>query len=824
MLTDATIGDGKQASSEKCTNCRDHRWNCTFYNAPGKKVSPGYIEALELKVQRLQGLINRLLPGRDFTYEVGFELTRDNWMLPGVCGASELGQPSAFVVEPTSSAFSARHTPDTAPSSALSVMPSGHATPETPMSDNEFSSDEDRRHPPIKLQHLRGVSQWVSWSHYITHYLGKSLSTGLIKTALEMCRELMPGIPTNDVLRFRSKVWDRPDWLNGLGDTTLQRSFHFPDRDVLDQLVELYFANYHIIVPILHRPTFEEDLRSNLHLHDRTFGTVVLLVCALGSRWARDPRVLETGDTTWLSAGWKWFIQCRVLDDAALASPSSHLRILQALCLAAVYVPNVSLTHGWMYIGQGIRLAVDIGAHKRRVYGANPTLEDEMFKRAVWILIHMDRAMSTIMGRPCCIQEEDFDLEMMRCCDDEYLTPEDPELFGIQPPDKPSILTYFVWSMKLSQIQGLALRTLYASTKAKAHFNFQGEEWLTRTVARFDSLLNGWEDSIPEHLRWHPEQPSEVFLAQSAQLYAQYYTTQILVHRAQMLVPPRAPVSYPSLAICTSAARSLIRVAGVIHRRKRELIGSLTWQIQTAAMVTIVTLGHARLGNINIDRKKALADVDWAISVLREGEIRWRWSGRQADVVESLRVLGEAPAEEFLPMDRRKRSHEADDAADPGTIMDQLGAIPGADVSQPPLYGGDPSATDWNAPLMTFGPAVSDELAPYSMDYAQGNTVQPHSADAVFGNIDFDALFGFGNVNTEGLRPWSPAPFEGALDMPPADTVQEGTSLGVEDWSSLTVDYSKTEDWQWTALQQDAQSEGPSTSYGHSRMWDVHGG
>ena len=52
--------------------------------------------------------------------------------------------------------------------------------------------------------------------------------------------------------------------------------------------------------------------------------------------------------------------------------------------LGTAYVAQVSLTHAWMYIGTGIRLSVDVGAHKRRAYGANPTLEDEMFKRTFW--------------------------------------------------------------------------------------------------------------------------------------------------------------------------------------------------------------------------------------------------------------------------------------------------------------------------------------------------------------------------------------------------------------------------------------------------------
>lgn len=149
-----------------------------------------------------------MLPGQDFEREVGFELTRDNWMLPGVCGAPEPEHPSAFVAGPV---LTPGITPNAASSTSFSAMASGHATPKTPTSDDEHSSDEeDRRQPAIKLQNLRGASQWVSWSHHITIYLGKSLGTGLIKNAFEMCKELLPDITTNDLLRFRSKVWERP--------------------------------------------------------------------------------------------------------------------------------------------------------------------------------------------------------------------------------------------------------------------------------------------------------------------------------------------------------------------------------------------------------------------------------------------------------------------------------------------------------------------------------------------------------------------------------------------------------------------------------------
>ena len=123
---------------------------------------------------------------------------------------------------------------------------------------------------------------------------------------------------------------------------------------------------------------------------------------------------------------------------------------------------------------------------------------------------------ATMEHEPRHLNAFSFDVEMIRCCDDEYIVTDDPEQPVEQPSDRPSLLAYFVWTLKLVQIQGLALRTLvcchafryktyltipaqYASTKAKAHFKFQGEEWLARTVVHFDSLLNSWFDSIPDH-------------------------------------------------------------------------------------------------------------------------------------------------------------------------------------------------------------------------------------------------------------------------------------------------------------------------------------
>ena len=68
-------------------------------------------------------------------------------------------------------------------------------------------------------------------------------------------------------------------------------SFEFPDPDLIESLSEIYFTESNIHMPLLHRPTYYQGIRDKLHLKDISFGSIVLLVCAIGARYSDDPRV-----------------------------------------------------------------------------------------------------------------------------------------------------------------------------------------------------------------------------------------------------------------------------------------------------------------------------------------------------------------------------------------------------------------------------------------------------------------------------------------------------------------------------------------------------
>lgn len=132
------------------------------------------------------------------------------------------------------------------------------------------------------------------------------------------------------------------------------------------KLISLYSTLYNAYVPVLHLPLFLAALADGLHLRDPEFGSVLLLVCALGARFSDDPRVLlpeadeegiakarwvdssddedsqqdqqtakgqDSKPRSWHSAGWKWFRQVKI-GRRALAVPPS-LFDLQVACVCS---------------------------------------------------------------------------------------------------------------------------------------------------------------------------------------------------------------------------------------------------------------------------------------------------------------------------------------------------------------------------------------------------------------------------------------------------------------------------------------------------------
>jgi hypothetical protein len=91
---------------------------------------------------------------------------------------------------------------------------------------------------------------------------------------------------------------------------TNNHTYNFPSNNGLRILIDNYFRRYNDFYPLLHRPSFENSVMNGLHLTDLSFAAVLLVVCALGSRYSDDPELSGQSSTTSKHyAGWQWFEQ-----------------------------------------------------------------------------------------------------------------------------------------------------------------------------------------------------------------------------------------------------------------------------------------------------------------------------------------------------------------------------------------------------------------------------------------------------------------------------------------------------------------------------------
>src|ERR1700753_2869645 len=80
----------------------------------------------------------------------------------------------------------------------------------------------------------------------------------------------------------------------------------YPDPDLMRHLIDRYFDNLNILLPLLHRPSFVRSVEEGLHHVDNDFGVTVLLVCAIGCRYTQDPRITHELTTSTSCTAWKF--------------------------------------------------------------------------------------------------------------------------------------------------------------------------------------------------------------------------------------------------------------------------------------------------------------------------------------------------------------------------------------------------------------------------------------------------------------------------------------------------------------------------------------
>ncbi|KAJ7442286.1 fungal-specific transcription factor domain-containing protein [Mycena latifolia] len=584
---------------DRCSNCIAFGFECSYVE-PAKKRGPpkGYVESMEIRIEKIERLLQTLLPEVDLARELSD---------PSVAGWQQ--------------------TPPVA--------------------------DEDERAQLSLIENLQSLSLT---SDRDPHFFGRSSGAMLLQTALNIKLESEP-----QNARRHTEFWaSRPS-----PEPVPPPQYDFPPPDLTASLVDLYFTHVNLLIPLLHRPIFVRDLASGLHLTNDGFAATLLLVCAIGSRFSSDPRVLLDGTDNLHSCGWRWFEQLQLMRDPL--GPPPCLYDLQFNALSVVFLHGTSAPQAsWTLVAIGIRMAQDVGAHRRKEPTHRWTAEDELVKRAFWVLVFLDRMLSADFGRPCAIQDEDFDLDFPIDCDDEYWETPDPAQAFRQPSGKPSRIAAFILYLRLFQVLSFALRTIYSINKSKALLGLSksiNSDWEHRIVVELDSALNKWIDNMPDHLRWNPTHEHAEFFEQSVALHCSYYHLQIIIHRPYILNAKKmGPSAFPSLAICLNAARSCCHVVD-IHRQRTgdKPLPLAQMAVFTAGIVLLLNIWGGKRASLGLstDSGQEMAEVHRCMQVLRGCELRWQSAGKLWDGLSELASVGQIPLPATTNMkNKRERGAE----------------------------------------------------------------------------------------------------------------------------------------------------------------------
>ncbi|KAK7457846.1 Gypsy retrotransposon integrase-like protein 1 [Stygiomarasmius scandens] len=440
----------------------------------------------------------------------------------------------------------------------------------------------------------------------------------------------------------RPEFWDNTSWPVWHRSTGRYPPLEFPPHSQLQQFVDAYFSETDVYTILLHRPTFEKSISEGLHLHDDAFGAVVLAVCALGvNSLSPCPRLDMTEDP--------WFSQIRL--ERFVFSPKLELYHLQLYCLYVFYLQSAAseIDLSWLIVGIAIRRSQEKGAHRRHAANSeHPTGEGELWKRAFWMLIIIDTHMTSMFGRPRAISIQDFDLDPLVECDDEYWESTDSKQAFTQPEGIPSKISYWNSYLKLIEIRGFALLTIYSVRKSElgSKMGIGDTEWYQKAVMELDSALNKWLDSVPEHLKWENQNDASIFFSQSTVLYSTYYWIQIQVHRRFIPRPGRSSnTSFPSLTICTNAARSCIRVCEAHYKKKPSLLlPHFLMSLFGSAIVLILNVARSAQMNPSFDQGKDFLDICQCIELMRLYEDRYTAGGRVVDTINMIMYATFNPA------------------------------------------------------------------------------------------------------------------------------------------------------------------------------------
>ena len=375
-----------------------------------------------------------------------------------------------------------------------------------------------------------------------------------------------------------------------------------PPRQVADELIDAYFERVHVLHPFLHEGSFRahyEQLWADPDFsrpRETSWLALANLVFAYGCEFCR-ARQTDEFDERALA-----FIERAKSIILSLVFRNADLPLVQALLLLCHYVQGtLALNDCWNFAGLMIRNAISIGLHVNPIDdGTSLPVEKESRKRLWWGCVVLDRTLCFRLGRPPSIRSMDADgVDLPMEVDDQYIV--DTSLVTRQPLGRPSRISFFVQTIKLSHIMDCVLARVYlANAKIQKRqdqtllSHRTDESSVLGNTFLLDGQLQTWWNEMPPYLREEPALPDGIdFQRQRRVMRLRFLQIRVLLQRPIFLLFSKDRINdqfmragaIASSRVCVSAAQETIQL---IHQDyNRQLLNSLWYNLLSRLLLSL---------------------------------------------------------------------------------------------------------------------------------------------------------------------------------------------------------------------------------------------
>ncbi|KAJ5103422.1 hypothetical protein N7532_003951 [Penicillium argentinense] len=553
--------DGKQP----CTHCTVYSYECTYDQPSNRRRNPApqYVEALEARMHKAEALLRSILPDINLNDpQLDIPATEQRLL-----AAQKEKQAAGLAPKPSAGS--------TAPPAETGPEGGEESLLET-MVDNSGCLDRDDQGHWDYHGHTSGI--------IFVRRLRKQL--GAADVPINRPRGM------TQMLESPKSVSESPQ------DASLTPTHDLPPRAVARRLCHNAIDHACSLMRFVHEPSFFADLERIYDVapeqytnEENSFVPLLYIVMAVGCLFSDDGAgTLDlAGYEGAIGQGFQFFKAGRQLLEV---TDCRDLTSLQAICFMILFLQSsAKLSTCYSYVGIALRSALRLGLHRSVAADFNP-IEKELRKRIFWVVRKMDVYVSTLLGLPQMLSDDDIDQEYPMEVDGDFITSQ-----GItqMPSDYTPLMAGCNAHTRLCNVILKVVKYIYPVKNAR-HRSKSDQRYMVShsKIREIERDLQTWMEELPPALRPGTEVSPQLERIRQL-LRISYAHVQMVMYRPFLHYVSGGSQargvdkrSYACAAACVSVSRNIVHITTGMH--KRALLNGSFWFTMYTTYFAILSL------------------------------------------------------------------------------------------------------------------------------------------------------------------------------------------------------------------------------------------